>query len=67
VKNVRGVWLYPKGFSYKDFPVTGEGAQQVCPEQTTTYSLRAINADGKKIIKEVKIKVNKPVAVQLPS
>jgi hypothetical protein len=67
VKNVQAVWVYPKGLSYKDFPATGEGAQEVCPEVTTTYRLRALQADGSKTQKEVKIKVNAPVAVQLPS
>ncbi len=67
VKNVQAVWVYPKGLPYKEFPVTGEGAQEVCPESTTTYRLRALKADGSKVQKEVKIKVNAPVAVQLPS
>jgi uncharacterized protein YraI len=67
VKNVQAVWVYPKGLPHKEFPVTGEGAQEVCPETTTTYRLRALTIDGKKIQKEVKIKVNAPVAVQLPS
>ena len=67
VKNVQAVWVYPKGLSHKDFPVTGEGAQEVCPETTTTYRLRALKTDGSKVQKEVKIKVNAPVAVQLPS
>jgi hypothetical protein len=51
----------------KDFPATSEGAQEVCLETTTTYRLRALRSDGKMVIKEVKIKVNAPVAVQLPS
>jgi uncharacterized protein YraI len=67
VKNVQAVWVYPKGLPHKEFPVTGEGAQEVCPDKTTTYRLRAQLADGSKVQKEVKIKVNAPVAVQLPS
>ncbi len=66
VKNIQAVWVYPSGLSYKDFPATGEGAQEVCPSETTTYKMKVLKKDGSVAQKKVKIKVNAPVAVQLP-
>jgi heat shock protein HslJ len=40
VYNVRGVWVYPVGQNFRDFPVNGEGSRQVCPPTTTTYEMR---------------------------
>ena len=45
VYNVRGVWVYPVGQNFRDFPVNGEGSRQVCPSTTTTYEMR-VRANG---------------------
>ena len=45
VYNVRGVWVYPVGQNFRDFPVNGEGSRQVCPQTTTTYEMRVRRLD----------------------
>ena len=39
VENVRAVYLDDRG-------VTGHGTREVCPEETTTYTLRVVLTDG---------------------
>ncbi len=47
VYNVRGVWVYPVGQDFRNFPVNGEGSRQVCPQTTTTYEMRVrLNDDS---------------------
>lgn len=46
VQNIQAVWVYPVGQPYGNFPVTGQGSQQVCPQQTTTYEMRVLLRDG---------------------
>lgn len=47
VENVRGVWVYPVGQDFRNFPVNGEGSRQVCPQITTTYEMRVrLNDDS---------------------
>ncbi len=57
VENVDSVWVYPKDESYKDYPVTGQGQQRVCPEETTTYMMRVLLTDGSVQTREVTIVV----------
>jgi heat shock protein HslJ len=46
VQNIQAVWVYPVGQPYTNYPVTGQGSQQVCPQQTTTYEMRVLLPDG---------------------
>ena len=45
VEGVKAVYFYPGEERWRDHGVVGEGEQQVCPSQTTTYCLRVITAD----------------------
>jgi heat shock protein HslJ/uncharacterized protein YraI len=57
VQNVRGVWVYPVGQNWRDFPVNGEGSRQVCPQTTTTYEMRVRLADDSIQTRQVTINV----------
>jgi heat shock protein HslJ len=57
VENVQSVWLYPLGEPYDQYPVTGQGNQEVCPETTTTYELRVELASGEVLVQQVTIQV----------
>lgn len=46
VANIQAVWVYPMGQPYKNYPVTGQGREEVCPQQTTTYEMRVLLRDG---------------------
>lgn len=58
VRNIQAVWVYPQGENFQQFPVTGQGSQQVCPPQTTTYEMRVQNVDGSIDTRQVTIVVN---------
>ncbi|HIP71249.1 MAG TPA: META domain-containing protein [Anaerolineae bacterium] len=58
VKNIQAVWVYPQGANYLDFPVTGQGGQQVCPNTTTTYEMKVQKTDGSFETRQVTIAVN---------
>ena len=60
VQNIQAVWVYPVGQSYAQFPVTGQGSQQVCPQQTTTYEMRVLLRDGTVQIQQITIQVMIP-------
>jgi heat shock protein HslJ len=57
VQNIQAVWVYPAGQPYNQFPVTGQGSQQVCPQQTTTYEMRVLLRDGSVQIQQITIQV----------
>lgn len=58
VQNVQAVWVYPLGQPFDQFPVTGEGSQEVCPSFTTTYELRVQRTDGVVELRQVTVNVN---------
>ncbi|HFE66842.1 MAG TPA: META domain-containing protein [Chloroflexi bacterium] len=58
VKNIQAVWVYPQGANYLDFPVTGQGGQQICPNTTTTYEMKVQKTDGSFETRQVTITVN---------
>ena len=60
VENIQAIWVYPAGLNYQDYPETGQGSQQVCPEQTTTYEMRVLHVDGSSEIRSITIQVNQP-------
>lgn len=60
VQNIQAVWVYPVGQPYSQFPVTGQGSQQVCPQQTTTYEMRVLLRDGSVQTQPITIQVNIP-------
>jgi hypothetical protein len=45
VEGVKAVYFHAEGQRWQDHGVAGVGEQQVCPSQTTTYSLRVIKRD----------------------
>lgn len=60
VQNIQAVWVYPVGQPYSQFPVTGQGSQQVCPQRTTTYEMRVLLRDGSVQTQQITIQVNIP-------
>jgi heat shock protein HslJ len=60
VENIQAVWVYPLGQPFDQFPVTGEGSQEVCPSFTTTYEMRVLRTDGAIELRQVTIVVNAP-------
>ncbi len=60
VENIQAIWVYPAGSNYEDYPQTGQGSQQVCPEQTTTYEMRVQHIDGTTEIRSITVQVNQP-------
>jgi heat shock protein HslJ len=65
VENVQAVWVYPQGQPYHQFPQVGQGSQQVCPPNTTTYEMRVLQRDGSVTFQRVTVTV-RPAAVQNP-
>lgn len=58
VQNIQAVWVYPLGEQFERFPRTGQGTEQVCPTQTTTYEMRVLQRDGSIIFRQVTINVS---------
>jgi heat shock protein HslJ len=58
VQNIQAVWVYPLGEQFERFPRTGQGTEQVCPTQTTTYEMRVLQRDGTVIFRQVTINVS---------
>jgi heat shock protein HslJ/uncharacterized protein YraI len=58
VQNIQAVWVYPVGQPYSQFPATGQGSMQVCPQQTTTYEMRVLLRDGSVSTQQITIQVN---------
>jgi heat shock protein HslJ len=58
VENVRGVWVYPLGAPYTQYPVAGQGSRQECPSNTTTYEMRVLLNNGAIELRQVTITVN---------
>ena len=44
--NVKAVYYYQDGQNWQDHGVAGQASHQECPQQTTTYNLRVVMADG---------------------
>jgi len=57
VQNIQAVWVYPVGQPYTQFPATGQGSRQVCPQQTTTYEMRVLLRDGTVQTQQITIQV----------
>jgi heat shock protein HslJ len=66
VQNVQGVWVYPAGQPFTQFPRAGEGSWQVCPTSTTTYEMRVLLRNGTVTTQSIVITVNQPTATALP-
>lgn len=58
VENVQAVWVYPLGANFRDFPVTGQGSRQECPQSTTTYEMRVQLTNGQLELRQATIRVN---------
>ncbi len=69
VQNVRGVWVYPQGSRYTDFPRVGQDSERVCPSNTTTYEMRVLQNDGATVFNQITVNVNvtAPTATPAPS
>lgn len=59
--NVQAVYYYQDGQNWQDHGVAGQASHQECPQQTTTYNLRVVMADGSVQTRQLTISVN-PVA-----
>lgn len=57
VENVQAVWVYPQGQPFDQYPVPGQGTQQVCPESTTTYEMRVQLVNGATEFRQVTVQV----------
>lgn len=57
VRGVQAIYLDEKG-------VTGQGSQQVCPDEDTTYTLRIVNRDGSEERPTVTVAVAPSVTVE---
>jgi heat shock protein HslJ len=57
VESIQAIWVYPAGSNYQNYPKTGQGSEQVCPEQTTTYEMRVLHIDGTTEIRSITIQV----------
>lgn len=57
MQNIQAVWVYPVGQPYTQFPATGQGSRQVCPQQTTTYEMRVLLRDGTVQTQQITIQV----------
>jgi heat shock protein HslJ len=60
VENVQGVWVYPQGANFQNYPRVGNDSEQVCPNSTTTYEMRVLLRDGSTVFRQVTINVNVP-------
>jgi heat shock protein HslJ len=57
VQNVQALWIYPAGQPFAQYPVPGQGTQQVCPQTTTTYEMRVQNTNGSVDFRQVTVQV----------
>jgi heat shock protein HslJ len=55
--NVKGVWVYPQGQPWDQYPVEGVGSQEVCPENTSTYEMRTQLVDDQIDLRQLTIEV----------
>jgi heat shock protein HslJ len=57
VENVRAVYMYPVGGRFENYPVSGQGSQEVRPYITTSYELLVFNLDGSTSSSRIEITV----------
>ena len=57
VENVTAVYLYPVGARFENYPVTGQGTQDVQPYITTSYELLTFNPDNTTSAQRIEITV----------
>ncbi len=57
VQNVSEVYVYPAGVAWQDFPVEGQSSLEVCPEETATYEMRVVLANGSVDTRQITIQV----------
>ncbi len=57
VENVSAVYLYPVGDRFENYPVTGQGSQDVQPYITTSYELLTFNPDNTTSASRIEITV----------
>ncbi len=64
VENVREVYVYPVGEPWQDYPQAGEGSEEVCPTETTTYEMRVVLQDNTVQLSQitVEVKAGNPLA-----
>jgi len=63
VEGVKEVYFFAEGTGWQGHGVVGEGEQQVCPSQTTTYRLRIVNRDDTVAVHKITIQVNPEVGL----
>lgn len=57
VDGIKAIYFHPEGQRWQDHGVVGEGEQQVCPAQTTTYCLRIVKRDDSVDVRKIEIQV----------
>lgn len=57
VDGIKAIYFFAEGERWQDHGVVGEGEQQVCPSQTTTYCLRIVNRDDSVDVHKMPIQV----------
>jgi hypothetical protein len=54
---IKAIYFFAEGERWQDHGVVGEGEQQACPSQTTTYCLRIVNRDDSVDVHQIPIQV----------
>ncbi len=57
VDGIKAIYFFAEGEGWQGHGVVGEGEQQVCPSQTTTYRLRVVNRDDSVDVHKITIQV----------
>jgi len=57
VDGIKAIYFHAEGERWEDHGVVGEGEQQVCPSQTTTYCLRIVKRDDSVDVRRIPIQV----------
>ena len=57
VDGIKAIYFHAEGERWEDHGVVGEGEQQVCPSQTTTYCLRIVKRDDSVDVHKIPIQV----------
>ena len=65
VEGVKEVYVFAEDQGWQGHGVVGEGEQQVCPSQTTTYRLRVIKRDGSKEVRKIAVQVQAQTGSQV--
>ena len=57
VDGIKAIYFHAEGDRWREHGVVGEGEQQVCPDQTTTYCLRVVKRDDSVDVHTIAVEV----------